>query len=237
MINIEGKVISYADTLLKRGQKFAMKLGTLWVFGIVRDYEDVGPFVYDRINEMKSGASQFSIGSGSDADYNRLRDSNNEDIFWEEDEGFILHAFIGIDPPDLRLFTRYPSPVIRGNLSKIKVTGINAEAKGYVDGNVDGSPFDLPTNRTELLIPTELEVDFGLYNPLGRSVVPALKIFIRRYQVQFYDPENKVQSEIIKNIINGNFKCHWWSPGIDPFNYDIESNLGIKGVEVDWMGK
>lgn len=235
MLQIEGKVKSYTETLLERGQKFAMKMGAFWVFGIVRDYEDVGPFVYDRINEMTTGDSQFSIGSGSDATYNRLRDSNNEDIFWEEDRGYMLHAFIGINPPDLRLFTRYPAPVIRGNLSEIKVAALNAEAKGFVDGNEDGSPFDLPTNRTELMIPMEIEIDFGLFNPLAYTVVPELKIFIRRYYVQYYTPNNQVQAKIIENIINGNLKCHWWSPGIDPFNYDIPSKIGVKGVKVNWM--
>lgn len=237
MVSIQGKVKSFQEALLSRGQKYALKLGSAWVFGTVKDFEDIGPFFYNRINQMTTGASTFSIGSGSAASFQNLKDSNNFDIFWEKEADKLLHSFVGINPPDLRMFLQYPSPVIRGNLSEIKQSVLNAEAKGFTNGDEDGSPFDLPTVKTELMIPREMNVQVGLYNPLGDTVVPNLKIFTRRYEVHYYDQEVQSELKIIKNIINGNLPAHWWSAGLDPFSYDIRQKLGIKGIEIDWSGK
>jgi len=235
MSEVETHVESYMDAALKRGQRFAIKVGGgRWVFGIVRDYEDVGPFVYYRINSMLTGASTFSIGAGAADTYNRLRDSNNYDIFWEEAKDFLLQTFMGITPPDVRLFVRYPAGIPVGSLNKIKATVINAEAKGYIDGNEWGSPFEVPTSRLELMFPKEVEVDFGLFNPTGVTLTPQLSMFIRRLKVTYYDKNNQTDLKIIQNIIDGNLKARWWSPSVQVFEYDCKEKLGVESVEVKW---
>jgi len=204
------------------------------VFGIVRDFEDVGPFVYNRLNQMATGASTWSIGSGSAQSYGSFVDSNNKDLFYEEDTGHMLHAFIGIAPPDLRMFVRYPAGIPRGNLSKIKQTTLNAEAKGYQDGNDGGSPFDLPTSRLELMLPKEIEVEFGLYNPLPYTITPQFNIVMRRYRVSYYNPEVKEDRVTIQNIIDGVTRARWWSPHVQKFDYDALDKLGISAIEIKW---
>jgi hypothetical protein len=234
---MEGKVKTYQETVLDREQRFAMRLGSQWVFGIVRNFEDIGPIVYNRIDSMAAGAITYQLDGGGAADFQALENTNQKDYFWEEDNDYLLHAFIGINPPDLRMWIRYPASLVRGNLSRIKATNFARETIGYIDGNEDGSPFDMPSAKSELMFPKFMDSNFGFYNPLPYIVTPKLKFQMRRYNVQYFNPTSPKQLNIINRMIKSELRAHWWTPGNHLYDYDISSKLNVEPVKINWVDK
>jgi hypothetical protein len=156
--------------------------------------------------------------------------SNNQHLFRERDKDKILQAFIGIYPPRLRLFKRFPDPIVRGNLYEIKVPAVvTAASGGYISGEM--SPYEAPTTMTEIIVPPELLVSWGVFNPEAVAVYPRFQIIMRRLQIRYFKMNNTKDKQEIEKIVNG-ARCKKWSPGIEPFEYDVADRIGADLI--DW---
>lgn len=206
-------MVRYQVSQLDRGHMAAVRADDGWYFFRVIDFEDIH-VEYNGVDVMAAAASTHSIRNGASAAATwqswTLTDSN--DMFYEWDRDKILQAFIGIDSPDIRLWRRIPSPAPRGNLSRTKVAVLNLNTVGFMNGSM--TPFRQPDDVSEMILPWQTQVDFGLYNPTPAAVQPLFNIFIRRIVPEFIDPRDGTGQSIIKDIFRGAGKCRRWSPGL-----------------------
>jgi hypothetical protein len=223
---------TYLESNLLRRQHFGLKLADGWVFGKVIDFEDV-QFIFDQYPTLAPLSSTAIVPPKTVTDeWNEWKlMPNNEAIFYEWDSERLLQAFIGIHPAPCRLWKRFPSPVPRGSLSKIKVTSIGINTVGWIDGHQSGSPFDMPSALTEMLIPKEVsQIEWAVFNPLPINIAPKFKLNIRRHQVKYYNPEKQAERDTIDAMWSGKIAWKPWSPGLDPWSYDTSKQIGVNPV-------
>lgn len=230
-------VETYAAALLERGHRVAMQFAQGWVMGEVINYEDA-PIPYDQA-PGSGGYDSLAANSGSTTMNGGLVPANNwqiwynsqgQHLFRERDKDKILQAFIGIYPARLRLWKQFPAPITRGNLYEIKVPAvITASAGGYISG--EWSPYEEPTTLTEVLVPPELLIAWGVFNPEAVAVYPRFQIIMRRIQMRYFKMNNAKDKQEIEKIVAGG-RCKKWSPGLEPFEYDVSDRIGADII--DW---
>jgi len=219
----------FDTALLERGHNVAMQFAKSWVMGEVVNYEDA-PLTYERYDTLAAGSGNTTIAGGAANNWHQWLNANNQDIFRERDKDKILQAFIGIYPSRLRFWKQFPAPVTRGNLYEIKVPAVlTVAAPGYISG--EWSPYEAPTTLTEVLVPPELIIWWGVFNPEAVAVFPRFQVFIRRIQVRYFKMNNSKDKQRIESIMNG-ARCKKWSPGLEPFEYDVGDRIGAD--EIDW---
>jgi len=217
------------NALLERKHNVGMQFASGWVFGQVVNYEDV-PVPFDRYSPVPANSGLATI-AGTTNYWFEWVNAQNQVILRERDMDKILQAFVGIYPANLRLFKQFPAPIIRGNLYEIKVPAVlTAQSGGFIRG--DWSPYENPTTLTEMLIPPELHIQWGVYNDEGFAVTPRFMIFIRRLQIKYYRPNNTSGKKAIEAIIEGKMPAKLWSPGLEPYEYDVMDRIGVETY--DW---
>lgn len=223
-----GLPASYIDALLQRNHNLAYKFPKGYMFFRVMDYEDT-VVEFDQYNSLATVSASATLGTATTTkDWWKWQNADNIDIFREKDDGFMLQCFVGIAPASLRWWKRFPAPTARGNLSDIMVSTINGEAIGWVDGSCAGSPYDMPTEMGELIIPTQFPpLEFAVYNPEDITVTPVFKVVIRRLQVRALNPTDPADRARINDIITGRRAAKVYSPGIGGYEYDMTKHYGV----------
>lgn len=224
-------VVSYQAALVDRGFNLVQKFGNGYVFARIRDFEDANT-TFERFDTLAAGSGSSTIAGSAAAFFHELEDAAGNEFFLETETDRVLQAFIGVHPPRLRLFRAFPDPIIRGNLAKVRTTAdLSATAIGWVDGTM--TPYERPTTLAEMIIPRDLLLRFGIFNPESIAVFPRFLFIFRRLLVKWLDPKDKKDGALIQRIIDGKERAKWFSPGIEPFTYDIENKLGITPVPVE----
>lgn len=234
---------SYRFGFLKRGWDFGLPAnGGKAVFGKVIDYERAPHQEVNRYAQLAAGTSVANYAGGGVQAWNNWTDDQNREILYEDDTEYIIQAFRGIWPRQLRLWDAYPSGHERGNLNEIileQPATINTGS--YWDG-ID-SPIDNASKRTELLIPAKLHVRHMLFNPTAKDIMPYVLMPMRRYKVRWYNWENATDKEAIKGfadfIYNNNPRrpVHYWTPGNEPYSYGAKENLHITPVDIEALAE
>lgn len=221
-------VSDFMTALLERKHNLGQQFANGWVFGSVVNYEDI-QIPYDLYGAMTTGTGTVTLNTVA-GEWHEWANAQNQLMFRERDGDKILQAFIGISPTRLRLFHQFPAPIIRGNLYEIKVPAVKtATSGGYITGEL--SPYEMPTTLTEFIVPPELHLQWGLFNPETYTVYPRFNIFIRRCQMNYFDPDSKSGKEKIEQITNGKVPCKLWSPGLDPYEYDTGDRMDVEQYE------
>ena len=93
-----------------------------------------------------------------------------------------FQVFIGVAPSPLRVFTQQPLNVPGTSLDQ----NINLTTGYYDAGWFDGfqSPYNAPTEVSELLVLDGFEPGFSLLNPVSTIVAPEFNIILNRMQLQ-----------------------------------------------------
>lgn len=221
---------SYLDALLQRNHNLAYKFPEGYMFFRVEDYEDT-VLNYNEYNVLTTESSSATIGSASTGkNWNTwtLNNSLTYDIFHEGMSGFMLQTFLGIDPPSLKVWRQIPAPTPRGNLDQTKITTLNDDAPGFLTGHDESSPYDMPSVLSEMIIPSNFpQIQTGIYNPEGISVMPRFKVIFRRMKVQAYNPQDQMDRNTINDIISGRRHVKVYSPGLDGYQYDHKREYGV----------
>lgn len=220
---------NYMSALLQRNHNLAYKLPEGYIFLRVLDYED-SQYYFQQYDTVAAQSASSSIAGGPTADWHRWDPwgGTNYDLLEERECGYILQAFVGIDPPTLRWWKRFPSPIPRGSLDRIKITGLDDTQPGYLDGMPWGSPYDMPTALSELIIPTNFPaIEFGIYNMETFPVTPKFRIPIRRLQVKALEPDKPGDKQLINEMIQFKRPCKVWSPGVGGYQYNARQNFGV----------
>ena len=220
---------TYAEALLERGNNFALHMDGGWVFGKVLDIDRTISMVYNRFNTLGPQSYKTTVGSETTGTaWHVLEDDDEHEYLYEKYSNKLIQAFIGISPSPLKLFWQYPAATPRGTLGEILLKEpFTDETPGAIDGYM--SPFTLPTEAGELMIPKEVRIALGLYNPTSYNVNPVLKFMMQRMEVRYLDPDNSADMSVIESIQNGG-RCKFWSPGLGLWDYGAISQLGIKPV-------
>lgn len=169
------------EKFLDSGDLFVLKYNDGYIFFEVEMWEDLGYKPYDNVG---------SVGTQTNAGFNRLDDPNGDDIVYiDETDTKVLHGSIGVSPSSVRMYTNYPEGENRlrtfPNLSV--PSSRNGNNYGFIDGN--DSPFDEPSDSGEFMIPPGVHLDFDFYNPnQNEAVEPKLNIKVREYDVRTIDP-------------------------------------------------
>ena len=194
------------DKYLSRNDVFALKFNNGLSFLKVQSWEQ---YKYDPYSEIGTVAPQSASG------FQRLEDENGDDILYvDENERKVLHVSIGHNPEQLRRYTNYPESENRlRTIPNLTVPRpVNGDDYGYVDGN--DTPYSMPTDAEELMIPPGHHLDFSFYNPdQTKSHKPILNIFIREYDVSIIDPSENLN--MVQRVV---------SPGSPMPTYPVGSN-------------
>ena len=223
---------TYKDSLLERGNNFALHMDGGWLFGRVLDLDRPTSIVYNRYNTLAGLGYKATVGTDTTAStWNIPQDANSSRYLYEDDKDRLLQAFVGISPAPMKVFIQFPESIPRGALSQFPM---NEPFDDATPGAIDGymSPFAMPTDAGELMIPAQTNVALGLYNPKSYAVNPVLNFVIQRMKVRYLDKDKSVDKQIIESIINGG-RCKYWSPGVENWSYNSKSRLGIPTV-AEW---
>lgn len=226
---------TYQEALLERGHNFGLKVRNGWIFARVKDYEPIVNVNYDRFDGMTTASASSSIAGGTAATWHLLEDANSEDYLAETEKNRVLQVFMGMWPMRLRKWMQFPETLQRGNLDKILVPAVpTATTGGYIDGLM--SPYMNPTDQGMMIVPEEVNVYHGLFNPELYTVQPKISLFIRRMDVQWLNPlEAKAKAkiaEIIQRVETGKngVAAMLWSPGLKAWDYSSMDKLHIQPV-------
>lgn len=219
------------EKFLGRNDLFVLKFNDGYVFLQVDGWEQYKYEPYSQIDP---------INPQDNSGFNRLEDDNGDDIlFVEKGETKVVHAGIGHSPSEMRRYTNYPESENRlrtpPNLEIPRST--SGDDYGFIDGN--DSPYDMPTEAEELVIPPGVHLDFDFYNPdLGDIERPVLNIMMREYNVTVLDPasnQDKVERSLspgspiptypVGSMDNqkdiGTLASEWDVEPIDPFDNKV----------------
>lgn len=231
---------SYQEALLQRGHNLGLELERGWIFCIVRALEDSRKELID-VDGMAAAAGTHGLRIGGTnavtaKQFLEWTNVDNNSVFFHKDPDIVLQRFIGISPPRLRWWEKFPQDQLRGKFhGDITVGGsFDDESVGYVDGlSRSGSPLMEPTTLTEAFIPKDVHIEEGLYNPELYLVNPKFFIAVRRLQVHWLDSTVPKDRVLIEGIMSGKERKVLWSPGIAPWEYDAKAKLGI--VPTEWV--
>lgn len=218
-------VTPFTKALLERKHNVGQQFANGWLFGQVVNYEDCA-IIFDRYDSLAAGSGNATIAGGAANYWHEWMNAQQQKYLRERDADKVLQAFIGIYPPRLRLFMQFPMPISRGELYEIKVPAVlTALAGGWVNG--EWSPYETPTTLTEMIVPPEMTIGFGVFNTEGVAVNPRFLLYIRRLQLQYFNPDTTVGKKKIEEITSGKAKARLWSPGLQPFEYDVSDRIGV----------
>lgn len=139
---------------------------------------------YEEFSELEDVESGTNLDNG----FQRLEDSNNDDVLHvpSEDDKTVMHVGIGIAPSILELFYAYPEnrrdTGSFPNISNSPIPGDSGVDFGMIDG--DMSPYRQPTARSEIVIPPKQHLQFDVFNPGSDDHEPLLKFEVMKYKVR-----------------------------------------------------
>lgn len=211
------------DRFLDNRDLFALRYSQGLVFLEVEEFEDTEYEEFSNLEDISSG-SNLSNG------YQRLEDSNSDDLLFvpSDDENTILHVGIGIAPSVIEMFVSYPegSRNMRSipDLSTPPTPGSNF---GHVDGSK--SPYRQPTSHSELVIPPKQRISVDFQNPGNDSHEPLLKLVYRKYNVSVLDPQSGVDKNVIDRIVNPGSPAPIFTVGNfdSKADYNMEDEWGV----------
>lgn len=119
------------------------------------------------------------------------KDDRDNRILEPEQERFIVHAFVGVEPEVAEVYLDFPPRVSRFNLY----------GKRSVPGNVkwiDGvtSPFDNPNGISELIAFKDLYPSFSIYNAGDEDIYAMLSFEIAKYTYRVIDDTDTIRALI-----------------------------------------
>jgi len=234
---------AYIYNLLDIGHNFGIEVDMgKAVFGKVLKYDEVPSVFVNQYAALPTRTSVVAFAGGDASAWNQWVNANGADLFRETETNYILQCHVGIWPDPLRLWRQYPAGQTRGQLSQISVeVPAVIGTRGYINGGPTwGSPYDMPSRRSEILIPKEMPIEHMIFNPTRVTVMPQMIIHMRRCYVRWYDERIAKDKQVIESFANFllNNKgdpVHYWSPGTLPYDYGALQELYVPPNDIRAM--
>src|SRR5487761_2469690 len=138
---------------------------------------------------------------------------------------WLYQAFLGIDPPWLRVFLQSPFRVDQRSLPLIYFTP-NYPQEGFWDGYM--SPIERPSRKTQMWIAPGLSIALGYQNGQPQPAFPLLEFYINALNVAVV-----VDSELAYEMLKTPGKAKIYTVGgLQNVQYDPVANYGIGGFPI-----
>lgn len=155
-------------------------------------------YKYQAVSASGEGArtTTGTVAADTQVDAARLTLStfNLDNVLRVLDCNHVYQVFMGIRPSAIRRYLYYPLEKSRGNLDVKPV--FSKSPFGYIDGFE--SPYDAPSEQSEIWIPKNIDVGFSWYNPLTAAAQIDLNILIVDYLVKVVR-----DADIVEDVIRG----------------------------------
>lgn len=173
-------------------------------------------YKYQAVTETSEGSltTTGTIAANTQEDPSRLTLStyNIDNVLRVLDCNHIYQVFMGIKPSAIRRYLYYPYEKSRGNLDVKPI--FSKSPFGFIDGFE--SPYNYPSEKTEMWIPKNIDVGFSWYNPLSSVEQVDIQLLIKRYQVTVIRDADTVEA-MVKGKVPARIAT---VGGIDPITYD-----------------
>lgn len=184
---------------------------------------------YQAVTETSEGAATTTgtVAADTQEDATRLTLStyNLDNVLRVLDCNHIYQVFMGIKPSAIRRYLYFPLEKSRGNLD-VKTIFTKAPF-GYVDGFE--SPYNSPSDKTEMWIPKNIDVGFAWHNPLKSAEQIDIKLVIQKYAVKVVR-----DADVVEGIIRGKTPARIATVGgTDPIVYNTRDvyNADLVGFD------
>jgi hypothetical protein len=186
-------------------------------------------YKYQAVTETNEGAraTTGTIAADTQEDSSRLTLAtfNLDNILRVTECSHVYQVFIGIKPSAIRQYLYYPFEKSRRNLDVKSI--FTKSPYGYIDGFE--SPYDFPSEQSELWIPKDVDVGFAWHNPLNSAEQIDINIFIVRYLIKVIR-----DADTVENILKGKLPIRVATlGGIDSFTYDSRNIFNADLIPFD----
>lgn len=186
-------------------------------------------FKYQAVTETNEGARSTTgtVAADTQEDSDRLTFSsfNLDNVLRVTDCNHVYQVFMGIKPSAIRQYLYYPFEKSRRNLD-IKAI-FSKSPYGYIDGFE--SPYDYPSEQTEMWIPKGIDVGFAWHNPLNSAEQIDINLFIVRYLIKVVR-----DADTAEGIIKGKTPARVATlGGIDSMTYDARNIFNADLIPFD----
>lgn len=186
-------------------------------------------YKYQAVTETNEGAraTTGTVAADTQEDSSRLTLAtfNLDNVLRVTDCNHVYQVFMGIKPSAIRQYLYYPFEKSRRNLDVKSI--FTKSPYGYIDGFE--SPYDFPSEQSELWIPKDVDVGFAWHNPLNSAEQIDIKLFIVRYLIKVVR-----DADIVENILKGKLPIRVATlGGIDSFTYDSRNVFNADLIPFD----
>lgn len=186
-------------------------------------------YKYQAVTETSEGArtTTGTIAADTQEDSSRLTLSafNHDNVLRVTDCNHVYQVFMGIKPSAIRQYLFYPFEKSRRNLDIRSI--FNKSPYGYIDGFE--SPYDKPSEQTEIWIPKDIDVGFAWHNPLSSAEQIDINLFIVRYLIKVIRDADTAES-----IVRGKVPTRVATlGGIDSITYDARNVFNADLIPFD----
>ncbi len=226
-------------------QALQFKEGFVFIRVIARQIIQFKPY-----NVITTGGAAVYLAPQTGSGDIQLRDPNslqNSVLFVPQNLPFqLLHVGIGIRPIQIKAFIRYPdaSTVMGGwpNLNAVNPSASPNYEYGYFS-SVE-SPYESPTDYTEMFIPVNTQIGFEFWNsePIaggagglpGNSYQPALNILAANYSIQVLNPTQQPDQTLIWKIATRAVPAAYNIVGafLSPLSYQLDSTWLVSPISL-----
>ncbi len=186
-------------------------------------------YKYQAVSITSEGAraTTGTVASDTQVDSARLTLSsfNLDNVLKVTDCNHVYQLFMGIKPSAIRQYLYYPFEKSRRGLDVKSV--FSKSPYGYVDGFE--SPYNFPSEQTEVWIPKDVDVGFAWHNPLNSAEQIDLNLFIIRYLIKVVR-----DADTVEGILKGRTPARVATlGGIDSFTYDARNVFNADLISFD----
>ena len=186
-------------------------------------------YKYQAVTETNEGArtTTGTVAADTQEDSSRLTLStfNLDNVLRVTDCNHVYQVFMGIKPSAIRQYLYYPFEKSRRNLDVKSI--FTKSPYGYIDGFE--SPYNYPSEQTELWIPKDVDVGFAWHNPLNSAEQIDINLFIVRYLIKVMR-----DADIVEGILKGKTPARVATlGGIDSFTYDSRNIFNADLIQFD----
>lgn len=141
------------------------------------------------------------IQAGNTSDWFVPKDNRGNRILEPERERYILHTFIGVAPVEAEVYLNFPPREARFNLRGTRQVPGNVK---WIDGIT--SPFEDPSERSELISFVDLYPEFNVANTSSRDIYALLNFEVAKYSFRVIR-----KTSTIDKLIEGTKKCKFYT--------------------------
>lgn len=154
------------------------------------------PYEYPAVSITNEGsrATTGTVAADTFISASRLTMSefNIDNILRVLDCNHVYQVFMGIKPSAIRQYLYYPTEASRRGLDIKPI--FSKSPYGYIDGFT--SPYDTPSEQTEIWIPRDIDVGFAWHNPLNTAEQIDLNLLIVKYLVKVIRDADTVEAMV-----------------------------------------